>query len=490
MRLDPRTPVLVGAGVAQQRSEDPLTQGEALDLMVAAVRAAGSDAGGTSLIDQAGWIMVPQGTWSYDDPGALVAQRLGCSARTTLAEVGVLQQTLLTRASAAIVRGHADVVVVCGGEAKYRVQRAAMTGVAVSDTPPQGRVPDQVLRPEAEIVTKLEIDRSLPVPAHQYAVLENALRFHEALTVADHRVELGRLWSSFSEVAAANPDAWQRRVVPPDDIVKPGPGNRMIAFPYTKLLNSQWNVNQAAALILCTAEVARRQRVPIEKWVYPLTAAESNAMIPLSQRAQLHRCPGFRAAANRALDLAGLGIDDVGHIDLYSCFPAAVRIQQRELGIGADRAMTVTGGMTFAGGPLNNYVLQSTAKMAEILRQDPASVGMVTSVSGMLTKQGVGLWSSRAPDRGFRWEDVSAETRRRTDTKVVVEDHDGSGVIAGYTVVYRHDQPWRAVAIADLPDGSRTIAVTDDPSAAATMTWGEWCGRPVQINGSKLSLVE
>ncbi len=74
-------------------------------------------------------------------------------------------------------------------------------------------------------------------------------------------------------------------------------------------------------------------------------------------------------------------------------------MQARELGLALDdpRGLTVTGGMTFAGGPLNNYVLQAMVALTDLLRADPSAIGLSTSVSGMLTKQGLGLWSATPP---------------------------------------------------------------------------------------------
>ena len=116
-------------------------------------------------------------------------------------------------------------------------------------------------------------------------------------------------------------------------------------------------------------------------------------MIMLSERAEPHRSPAIAAGGRALTELTGVAAADVEHLDLYSCFPSAVRVQAAELGLSADRPWTVTGGMSFGGGPLNNYVLQSHARMMHVLREDPGSTGLVTSVSGMITKHGMGLWS-------------------------------------------------------------------------------------------------
>ncbi len=100
-----------------------------------------------------------------------------------------------------------------------------------------------------------------------------------------------------------------------------------------------------------------------------------------------------RAAAARI----GRPVAEVDRLELYSCFPAAVRVQQRALGLDPVGTPTVTGGMAFAGGPFNNFVLQSTAAMAHVLRDEPGALGAVTTVSGLLTKPGIGVWSA-TPD--------------------------------------------------------------------------------------------
>ena len=464
MALDPRLPVLAGWGVATDRDGTV----EAVDLVEAAARRAVDAAPALgAAIDV---VLVPQGMWRYGDLGRLVAERLGASARTVLAELGVLQQTLLTRAAEDVAAGRADVVLVCGGEA-----RAPSAAGPAPETPSAGP-PDEVLRPAGEIITRLEIERGLAVPAAQYALVDTALAADEGDDLDALRRRLGELWSAFSAVAVGNPDAWDRTGYGPDEIVSPGPGNRMIATPYTKRLCSQWNVSTAAALVVCSVEAARRAGMPDAGWVFPVAAAESNAMVPLTARRDLSRSAGFRLAGARALQLAGTSVDAVDHLDLYSCFPAAVRVQARELGVDGERPLTVTGGMTFAGGPLNNYVLQSTAAMADRLRGTPAT-GMVTTVSGMLTKQGVAVWSGRPP-AAFHSAEVGAETRRATSLVQVVDEADGEGVVAGWTTLHERGTPTATVAVVDLPGGTRTVA-TGEPRDLAV-------GDRVRVGGQSL----
>ncbi len=177
MAPDARTPVLVGAGVAQQRLDDPAAALEAIALMALAAERAGADSGAPRLLGATGAVFVPRGTWAYPDPGRLLAERFAASARSVVADVGVLQQTLVTRACLAIAAGDLDVALVCGGEAKYRDLRSRITGTPVPDTgQPDGTAPDDALVPASEILPQAEIAAGLISAPLQYSVLETALR--------------------------------------------------------------------------------------------------------------------------------------------------------------------------------------------------------------------------------------------------------------------------------------------------------------------------
>lgn len=484
MAIDPRTPVLVGAAALQQCLEDPDEALEPTALMAAALERAAEDAGCRELLFRAHSIRIPRGLWSYPDPGRIVAARIGAErARSVVSEIGILQTTLFGGACRDIAGGLSDIILIAGGEAKYRSLRAKILG---REEPLSGQgedvQPDEVLRPHGDIISSLEIQRSLARPVNQYSVIENATRFAEGASLTAHREEVARMWSGFSDVAAANPNAWDRQAHSAEEIANSGPQNPMLAFPYTKLHCSQWNVDQAAGLILCSVEAARGFGISEERWIYPLAVTESNHMQPLSERGELHRCPGFRIAGQRALEVAGLEGDELTHLELYSCFPSAVRVQARELGISRDRKLSVSGGMAFGGGPLNNFVLQAVARMAQLLRTDPDSTGLVTAVSGILTKQGVSLWSMRPGPAPFRFEDVSDAVAMASESRSVDEHYAGPATIDSYTVLYEGGEPAQGLAICDAPGSQRAIASTRDVDLTRAMTREEFCGRKVVID--------
>lgn len=488
MTLDPRTPVLVGAGTATQRSDDPAAGTDALGLMRLALDAAVADAGGSSaaLLDRVGEILVPEGIWSTRDPGRLVLDGRSPDARTVLVAVGVLQQSAFTRAASAIAEGRADVVIVCGGEAKFRSLRAQIAGV---EPPPgidgPGGAPDVLLAPEGDVLPAIEIERLLASPTHQYAVMESAIGHDLGRTPAQHARAVAELVASFSAVAADNPDAWNRTALMADEVL----AAPLVAEPYTKPACSQWNVDQAAAFVLCSAEVAAAHGIGRDAWVFPTGAAESNLMVPLSERAELHRSPASAAVGDALAELAGGPLHLLDRLEIYSCFPAAVQIQCREFGIDPAVAppLTVTGGMHFAGGPLNSFTLQALARLVPMLRAEPGATALVSSISGLVTKVGGGLWSSAPAEAGFRAVDVTARAAATTPTCEVDPDHDGEAVIVGATVGHRGGEPVEAVVVADTPDGRRAVAFTGDPGVIASVRDADPVGRTVRVRGAALA---
>ncbi|MCU1447959.1 MAG: hypothetical protein JWP02_129 [Acidimicrobiales bacterium] len=483
-----RTPVLVGVGVTTQREDDPSKAKEPLALMVDAARAAGTDSGSPHVLREVEVVYVPQGRWRYRDTAGAIASAIGSPSATTVhAKVGVLQQTLIGDACRRIADGEVDVALVVGGEAGYRLLRSAVLGVELDDTVVEGRS-DEVMRPDDELTLDIEMRSGLGTMAlGYYAIMESAFRARHGWSVESHRDTLAELYSRFSAVAAENPDGWSLAAVGIGEIRDSSPTNRMLAFPYTKSHVSSWSVDQAAGLLLCSSEKANTLGVAPEKRIFPMASTESNHMVHLAAREALDRSPGAAIAGEAALAAAELAVADVDLIDLYSCFPVAVEIFAQELGVPLMGDLTITGGMPFAGGPYNNYLLQATARMAQLLRQRPGSTGLLSCVSGLLTKQGFGVWASAPPPAAFSHLDVTSAVARASATKKVLDTYDGPGTIVGYTVMHELD-PVRAIAVADLSGGARTIAYSEDASVVALLQSVEGCGRSISITDGRFAL--
>ncbi len=491
MSLDPRTPVLVGYGQINQHTENPSV--EPVDLMVAAARTA-ADPHVLESVDSVRIVNLL--SWRYRDPGLLLAQRLRADkAATRYTGVGGnVPQTLVNLACLDIQRGKADVVLIGGAETWRTRSRLRAAGAKPDWTRQETSVPiapgsDDGVQMAGPAEIRINLDR----PAYVYPMFEQAVRIAAGETPDQHRRRIGELWSQFSTVAAANPHAWSRGALTAEQIWQPAPNNRMISWPYTKLMNSNNMVDQGAVLILASAEKATHLQIPSDRWVFPYAGADSHDTYAIGERAELFTSPAIRIAGRRALELAGAGIDDIDLVDVYSCFPSAVQIAARELGLPAgdrSRPLTVTGGLSFAGGPWNNYVTHSIATMAEQLVSRPGSRGLITANGGYLTKHSFGVYGTRPPEHEFRWEDVQPAVDREP-TRAALVDWSGAGTVESWTTpVDRDGRAEKAFLAVRTPEDARVLAViTAGAEAEATMR-DDIAGAAVQIHADGTASLE
>ena len=482
--LDPSTPVVVGAAEIVHRDGADFVPSSATALMLEAVQAA-LDASGaaTELGQRVGGIFVPHGTWTESDPGRAIAASVGSpSVLSVRSELGVLQHTLLQRAAVGVRDGDFEVAIVVGGENRWSGVAAGKAGTSVPDAPELAvsSQPDEVITPTEQVITAIEIERNLTTAAHQYAIIETAIRHDLGRTVDEHQIALGELWGRAAAIAVDAPAAWDRRALTAEEIAIESPSNRTIAAPYPKWLVSQWNVDQAAALVFTTVGTARRLGIDESNWVFPLAMVLSNLVVPMPERAEIHRWPAAGVVARTAFDAAKVAVDELGPVDLYSCFPAAVQIQAREMGIDPNRDLTVTGGMVFGGGPFNNYSLQGAAAVVRRVREEPGAIGLSSAVSGLCTKPAVALWSSAPPRAPFLAADVAAEAAPLTDRRPVDADLVGTGVVVGATVVPGRDGSVATVAVIEI-DGVRTVAQCNDPQVGESFVGQDRVGTPVTV---------
>lgn len=475
-----RTPVLVGVGIATRREDDFTKALEPMDLMLEAVAAAGKDCGAPSLLQDTQYIAVPRGRWKYSDPAGEIASTIGASATTVLATVGVLQQTLIGEACRRIAEGECHTTLVTGADAGYRLLRAKIAGEWAEERS-QETAPDILLAPKEELRHPVEKRAGLVMPVGLYALMESAYRAKRGWTVSEHRDRMAAMLANCSQIAAANPHAWNREPASASRIRDAWERNPMQAFPYTRAHCSTWNVDQAAALLFCSAERASDLGIPKERWIYPLASTESNHMVPVSARVDLATCPGAEIASKAALEAGDLTAKDVDLVELYSCFPLAIETYADALGLPHTRDLTVTGGMPFAGGPYNNYVFQATCRAAELLRKGNGQTALISSVSGILTKQGFGLYSTSPGPNGFVHEDVTTAVADEMGTREVADSYSGPATIAGYTVLHGRGETSRGLLLADTVDGRRTLVTTTNPEILAAMESEELVGQMITV---------
>ncbi len=519
MTIDPSTPVVVGVGQVTNR---PHTEGDGLltdrpepiGLMLDAVAAAvgdcdgvlpgGAAPAGRALLARAASLRVANPlSWHYIDAGALLAEGLGIEPAQVLVTTtgGNGPQALVNATALAIGRGELDVAVLAGADCYY-TQTAARRHPDRPLLPwtvqPADTEPPTLFGSDRRGTTRSEEERGLDLPIHVFPLFENALRAEAGRTLPEHVAHIGGLWSRFAQVASHNPYAWLPEPRTAEELTTVTEANRMIAYPYTKLLTANLQVDQGAAAILCSAAAAEAAGVPRDRWVFPLAGADAEDHWFLSHRADFHSSPAIRLAGSSALALAGTTAEAVDHLDLYSCFPSAVQIAATELGLPVDdpaRPLTVTGGMTFAGGPGNDYGTHSLAAMVGVLRDHPGTTGLTTGLGWYLSKHSIGVYGTapnataavgidRLPE-GTVVE--SAAGFARADPQAAVgslpqcsPDADARGEVAveTYSVEFgRSGSPERAVVACRTLEGRRAWAHVTDPDHLAVLVTEEGCGR-------------
>lgn len=507
-----RTPVVVGVGQASERLGEPGYRGlSPVDLGAEAVRRAFADTG----VDPAALasrvdLVTAVRQFEASAPGAVpplgasdnvprsIAARVGAAPRTAVLGVvgGQTPQALVTEAAARIAAGEVDVAVVVGAEA-MSTARHLLTRVAQDERPDwtehvEGQLDDRGLGLETYIVPE-QVEHDVLAPVTQYALFEHARRGRLRLDREAHRREMATLFAPFTEVAAKHPHAAAPTVRGVDELATPSADNRPIADPYLRFLVSRDQVNQGAAVVLAATDTAQELGVPDEKRVH-LHGHADLVEPPLLDRADLGASPAAATAVRHALDQAGIGVDDLTTLDLYSCFPIAVRVVTDALGLAADdpRGLTLTGGLPFFGGPGNDYSLHAIAETVTALRARPGTFGLVGANGGAIHKYSAGVYSTRpAPwrdgDDAAAQAEVDAVHTREAPGKVARAD--GAATVETYTVEYDRDgHPSGAVVVGRLHDDGRRFLARVAPDDAATLeqvATTDPLGRTVQVSSSE-----
>ncbi|MCP2193894.1 acetyl-CoA acetyltransferase [Williamsia deligens] len=499
--LDPRTPVIVGVGQASERlGEDDYRARSEADLAADAVVRALDDAGvdRTALaaaVDTVGSIRSfeissPLSSSPFGRPDvmpAAVASRVGISARRLIAEAvgGQSPQHLLTELAGEIAAGRSEGAVVAGAEVISTKRHIAESEAAAPDWSEHHdvAVEDRGFG-IAGIVTAQEARHGLREPVLQYSVLETARRATLGAARDDYARSMAELFAPFSRVAAKNPHSASPVERSVDEIATADDANRRLTDAYTRLMVARDQVNQAAAVVVMSVGRARELAVPQDRWVF-LHGHCDLVEKPLMHRPDLSASPAAAASITHALDAAGIGLEDVAHIDLYSCFPIAVSVVCDALGLTADdpRGLTLTGGLPYFGGAGNNYSMHAIAEVADRVRADRGSYGLVGANGGVLSKYSTGIYSTLpAP-----WH-TSVSAAHQADLDAVasvetVERVDGPAVIDSFVVPFGKKGPRSAIVVGRVLDaagepGPRFIA-TVDRDDTATMTHLLDADRPV-----------
>ncbi len=480
--LDPRTPIIVGAAQLNDRDHGS----EPVDLMTRSVDAALADSSSSTLRDCIDAVRVVWGVWPYADPGRLVADRIGATtARSSVTTMGGNQvYDLVADTALKIQSGDLDVAVLCGAET-LRTRRGDRARGGHTEYLPEleGAAPDDVIGNHMKLNTDAEREYGMETVARFYAMAETALRHRLGEGIAAHRGRIAGLWARASEVAASNPNAWIQKAVSADEIATESASNRPVASPYPKLMTSNLNVDQGGAVVMCSVAAARAAGVPRDRWIFPWAGLGAADHWYPTNRWAFDESPAMRMSGVRTLELAGVDVDDCSLIDLYSCFPVAVQVAQRELGISPDRDFTITGGLTFAAGPLNCYCLLPLTRAVTLLRQAPDERALLTGNGGSFTKHSSLVLAAEPSGNGFLTDDVQAVVNA-LPSRPTPTGRAADVTLETYTVTSdREMQPEFALLAGLDAQGRRHWAKTTDPETMAELLSNDCCERALHIDG-------
>ena len=486
MAADPRATCIIGvARRTWHPSDTPDGAPEPLAMWEQMARDAATDTGvpdAASVLAALESIdVVYSQSWQYDDAVARLSERIGAApARRQYSGIGgSVPLVLATEVARDIGAGHLDLALITGAEALATVRRLKKAG----------EKPQWSFRPSEKRRFPMDMDFDPSEITHAvfeayltFALFDNARRAHLGRGLDEHRAQLGQVLAPMTAIAAASPHAWFPIARDADEIVTATPDNRMVAYPYTKLMTSIMDVDMAAALVLASATKADALGVPEDRRVYLRGSGYAEDPAHVAGHPDLWRSPAMAAASDAAMAGAGVGADDVAHFDLYSCFASSVCFALDALGIGEhdDRAVTQTGGLPYHGGPGSNYMTHSLAAMVETLRKDPGSYGMTSGVGMHMQKHAYGVWST---DPGAGPKPNVAPAPPLADPLAIVEAPEGKATVATYSVLHGRDGgPERAVLICDLPGGSRCYGLLDGGGSVLAETEAdELIGRSVTI---------
>lgn len=491
MTTDPKAPCIIGVAQQVWRPSDTGADGapEPLAMWEQVARAAAHDTGAARgdaavLAGLESIAVVYCQSWAYDDPARRLADVLGAAAghRHYSGIGGTTTQQLVDRAAESILAGDIDLALIAGGEAIDTRRR-----LKKQDREPAWSFPVQGKRPfpfEAPFIDA-EVNHDVVAATVTFPLFDIARRAHLGIGVDDYRTRLGELIAPMSRVAATNPYAWFPTERTPAEVITPSAGNRMVGYPYTKGSLAMMDVDLAGALVVASHERADELGVPVERRVYLRGWCYATDPTYVAEHVNFHESPAMRAASTEALARAGLDLDDVAHLDLYSCFGSALHLAIDALGLAPDdpRGLTVTGGLPFAGGPGSNYMTHSIAAMVDRLRADPGAAGLVSGIGMHMTKHVFGVYSTVPPERVEPGDAPTVQARLDEARFRAIEDTaTGSATLATYTVMHGRDgSPAWGLAICDLPAGTRCYAKILDPELLADLEVEEWVGRSIHL---------
>ena len=271
-----------------------------------------------------------------------------------------------------------------------------------------------------------------------YGIVENARRARLGMDRDSYARSMAELWEAFAGVSLTREHAQFARQWTAEELLADDHGNYRLNDPYRRWMVAQDAVELGAAVILTTAGHAAELGIAADRMIYLHSGAD--ASVPLmSHQDDLSVSPAMQVAFPRALELAEVAAGDLGPIDIYSCFPVAVSLAMDALG-SPDRPLssyTLTGGLSFFGGPGNSYSAHGMVALVEALRKDGSKPGMISANGGVINKESVGIYAAHPVAGGWSPDRIAAPVRIPKPDHVKEEHYfTGKAVIKSYAMPY------------------------------------------------------
>ncbi|MFW9882046.1 MAG: hypothetical protein ACFFG0_53965 [Candidatus Thorarchaeota archaeon] len=459
------TPVIIGSAQCIQKKDvsEPL---DPLNLIAKACNSAITNSGVFNLryiIDTI--YMSTISSWIYEDPPIKLSNLLHINpTHKYVAPIsGNIPQLLVNKAAKAISLGESKMILITGGEASYSKYRAKKGRITLNWPKPPPKAINESRKAIIFYLSQFENKYKLTNPTYIYALIETALRAASKKNLKEHLKFIGKRYERFSEIASKNPYAWEQNQFKSEEIITPSSVNRIICHPYTKRMVSNLYVDQAAALVMTSEEIAENFGIDKSFWVYPMAGVNLKNIFYLAQRPLLYDSPAIREASRLALEQAGLKLNEIDVFDLYSCFPCMVEIARQEIGIPEDdpRDLTITGGLSFFGGPFSSYSMHSIVSAVDLIQNNPSKKVMILANGGYNTSESIGIYGNNPPFKP--WKNIDhIKIQEKINAQALsepIEQANGKFTIEAYTIIYnRNNLPEWGVAMGHLETGERTLA--------------------------------
>ncbi len=473
------TPVIIGVGQYSERVGEPGY--EALSYMDLAGRALGAaiaDSGAAGSVADAIDTLAAIRAFEMSRPdrkppfGAAnnvpraIAKRVGADPKRAILTTtgGQTNQQLVGEFASAIAAGDSACAVIVGSEAISTVLALTAKGEIPDwseeiggDFEDQGFGVEELLEP---VLFMHGASGAIPL----YALAENARRHRLGMGLEEYRLAIGKLFAPFTKVAAANPHSAAPVERSAEELATVTDRNRIVAEPYPRMTVARDQVNQAAAVIVASAGLARELGVPEDKWVH-IHAVTAATELKLSQRPDLAGNPASLASVDAALAFA---------------IPVFNQCDHFGLGVDDPRGLTLTGGLPFFGGAGNNYSAHAIAEAVQRVRGDRGSFALVGANGGWMSKYATGIYSTVPAD--WSANDRFAVLPKATDKVPLAKGPVEAAVVETYTI-NRGPKGTEAIFIGRSDAGERVVGNADltDAATAEAFESGEPFGKRLTL---------